>query len=219
MPQRTHPTMRLKIFLFLLAVLTTGQVFACESKKDFDESGSGIEAKDISVSYDIVQKDRPIVTTLAVLANNTGSCVDNIVVEVRHFNSAGAMINAQTESLYGVIIPSHKEAAINIRTEATKQESEYASTKLRVVSVDERVTNEPKKRHWAIELFFSLLPILLLIGVWLYFIKKSQNKSSPQQKTIQLIEAQNVILERQVAALEKLTTAATALRSGQQSGT
>ena len=47
----------------------------------------------------------------------------------------------------------------------------------------------------------SWLPLLLLLAVWIVFMRLASSKKSPQ---IQLIAAQNALVQRQAAALEKL---------------
>jgi flagellar biogenesis protein FliO len=50
--------------------------------------------------------------------------------------------------------------------------------------------------------------MLLLIGVWIYFMKKMSRKDSPQKRTIELIQEQNLTLARQLEVLERLAVAA-----------
>ena len=54
-----------------------------------------------------------------------------------------------------------------------------------------------------IQLFMSWGPILMLIGVWLWLIKRS-NASNYQNRLIDLMKEQNQTLERQAAAIEKI---------------
>ena len=50
--------------------------------------------------------------------------------------------------------------------------------------------------------------MLLFIGVWIYFMRKMNRKDSPQKRTLELIELQNVTLARQAEAIERLVTIA-----------
>lgn len=49
----------------------------------------------------------------------------------------------------------------------------------------------------------SWLPMLLLIGVWIYFMKKIRK---PQDQTIIHVKEQNDILAKHASALERIAT-------------
>ena len=46
--------------------------------------------------------------------------------------------------------------------------------------------------------------MLLLIGVWIYFMQRMKRKDSPQERTLTLIEQQNTLLAAQVKVLERI---------------
>lgn len=54
------------------------------------------------------------------------------------------------------------------------------------------------------KLLISSFPILLLIGVWIYFMRSMSKKGNPQEKLIDCYERDLVIQERIASALEKI---------------
>lgn len=55
-----------------------------------------------------------------------------------------------------------------------------------------------------VELLVSSFPILLLIGVWIYFVRSMAKKGNPQEKLIECYERDLVFQERIACALEKI---------------
>jgi ATP-dependent Zn protease len=55
-----------------------------------------------------------------------------------------------------------------------------------------------------IQLLISSFPILLLIAVWIYFIRRMANKGNPQERLIECYERNLVFQERIATALEKI---------------
>ena len=54
------------------------------------------------------------------------------------------------------------------------------------------------------QLLISSFPILLLIGVWIYFVRSMGKKGNPQEKLIECYERDLVFQERIACALEKI---------------
>jgi hypothetical protein len=50
--------------------------------------------------------------------------------------------------------------------------------------------------------------MLLLIGVWIFFMRKINRKDSPQAQSLRLIEQQNALFDAQNKLLERLAVAA-----------
>ena len=59
-----------------------------------------------------------------------------------------------------------------------------------------------------IEIFISSIPILLLIGVWVYFMRGSRRFTNAQAdfqaNVLKQMERQTEVMERQAEALEKI---------------
>ena len=60
-----------------------------------------------------------------------------------------------------------------------------------------------------IEILISSIPILLLIGVWVYFMRGSRKFTNTQAdfqaKVLEQMERQTEVMERQTEALEKIS--------------
>jgi len=150
------------------------------------------------------------ITTIGTVKNLSGMRVDELVVEVKYFDQAKRLIDTVTQPLYGVVIPPSQEVSFRVRDAADKSKEAYVSSSVRVVSAEQREVNSPNSKKsssiW-LETFVSWLPMLLLIGVWVFFIKKMNKKDSPQRRTLELIENQNSILSKQLEALDRLASA------------
>ena len=55
-----------------------------------------------------------------------------------------------------------------------------------------------------IQLLISSFPILLLIAVWIYFIRKMSGKENPQQQHLEVAQKNLEVQERIATALEKI---------------
>lgn len=55
-----------------------------------------------------------------------------------------------------------------------------------------------------IQLLISSFPILLLIGVWIYFMRSFSKKGNPQEKLAEYHEKHLAVQERIAVALEKI---------------
>lgn len=164
--------------------------------------------KDLSVGTAALKvsgaEGRQSVLTLGTLVNASASCLDNLVVEVRYFDDKGALIDTTSTELWGVIVPAQGEAAFKVRSNAVNDKAAYATQKIRVMSAEARPGRSVKPNETAMDtaqqIFISWFPMVLLIGVWIYFAKRMK---SPQDKLHQLVEEQNKHLARIATALER----------------
>lgn len=69
-------------------------------------------------------------------------------------------------------------------------------------------TNKPEERPLLMEILVAWGPMLLLIGVWIFFMRKINRKDSPQAQSLRLIEQQNALFDAQNKLLERLAVAA-----------
>jgi len=186
---------------------------ACEEYSDF--AVEKLVISDITINYSLVD-GQSIVTTIGSLKNTSDSPAENIVVEVKYFDGQKKLIDVATEPLYGIKIPKDQEVAFRVRDVADKEKTAYVSNSVRVVSADQGYVRNPKTNQnssfW-INLLSSWGPMLLLISVWIFFIRKNTKKGSPQVRSVELVEQQNQILTRQLEVLERLAAAAENLKS------
>ena len=192
----------LLVFATLLSFSLT--VFAaCGQRLPFDPAT--ISITDTSLTY--TQGEGPaFVTTIATIKNSSESLIEDIVVEVKYFNADKKLIDVVTQPIYGLVVPASQEVAFRVRDLADKPKTAYVSNSIRVVSAEQRATQQPKPKQssfsWA-DLLASWGPMLLLIAVWVFFMRRMNKKGSPQVRTVELIEKQNAVLERLASAAEK----------------
>lgn len=194
----------------MIIVLMTFSVFAvaCTGNGNIDVSAAKITVSDTSISYTQDEGSR-IITTFGLIKNATEACVGDIVVEVTYFDSQNKQVDVVTELLYDIVIPPSQEVKFRVRNAADKPKESYTSSSVRVISAEPRISKQSsqnKKSPW-LELLIGWSPMLLLIGVWLWVIRKYSGSKSPQQRSLAVLEAQLNTLTRQVEVLERLTAA------------
>src|SRR5258708_36315495 len=129
-----------------------------------------------------------MMATLGALKNSSSTCFNSVVVEVKYFDSKNQLIDSITKELYGVVAPPSQEVAIRIRDEAANPKEAYASQVVRVVDAEPRRASLNAKSQSvgaiAIDYLANWAPMLLLIGVWIFFMQRMKRKDSPQGKTL-----------------------------------
>ncbi|MDR0776379.1 MAG: hypothetical protein LBE81_07050 [Azonexus sp.] len=191
-----------KLILVSLICFPLTVFAACgQSISSFDSTTVSIT--DVSLTY-AQSEGYSFVTTIGTIKNASESLIENLVIEVKYFDADKKLIDVVTQPVYGLVVPASQEVAFRIRDVADKPKAAYASNAVRVVSAEPRVTRQPQPKQssfsWIVDVLVSWVPILLLIAVWIYFMRR---KDSPQARTIELIEKQNAILERLAVAVEK----------------
>lgn len=194
---------KLRSFLVALLFLPLAVWAACFSPQPFDESR--VSVVNTSLSYGQGERTS-FITTIGSISNTSDALIEDIVVEVKYFNAKKKLIDVVTQPIYGLVVPPSQEVAFRVRDVADKSKVSYASSAVRIVSANQRVTQQPQPKsssNYGIDFFASWGPMLLLIAVWIYFMRKANRKDSPQVRTIDLIEKQNAVLDRIAAAAEK----------------
>jgi len=176
---------------------------ACGQRLPFDPSLVSIT--DTSLTY-AKNDGASSITTIGTIKNSSESLIEDIVVEVKYFNAEKSLIDVVTKPIYGLVVPASQEVAFRIREIADKPKAAYVSSSVRVISAEQRAIQQPQSRQpsfsWS-DLLASWGPMLLLIAVWIFFMRGMNKKGSPQVRTVELIEKQNAILERLATAAEK----------------
>jgi len=128
------------------------------------------------------------------------------VVEVKYFDQQGKKIDVVTQHLYGIVVPAKEEVDFRVRDQADKTKANYVTSSARIVSAEEKCSPKRKKKKHSliVELLISWGPMLLLIGVWLLFMKKYNGKSSPQKQSLLILEQQTKLLKQQAEAIERI---------------
>jgi len=150
-----------------------------------------------------------MLTVLGELKNTSKSCIENIIVEVKFFDTQNKLVDANTEPVQGVEVLPGQEVAFRSVVFATRPKGSYSSVTARVVAAEQKITKKPRsaepERPWLADVFISWFPMLLLIGVWVFIMyRMSNSKKSPQAKSQALVTEQNAILREQLKALERI---------------
>lgn len=198
---------RVTITAVLLVLLTCPLV--CLGQEDAGTVVNGITVSGLSMNYSEDQDGR-MITTFGTFKNSSDVDVDEIFVEIKYFDSGKNLVDVVTRPIYGLVVPAGQEVSFRVRDEADKKKEAYASSTARVISAEPKTRVQERKKEssssW-IELFLGWFPMLFLIAIWIFFVRRYSGKSSPQQRTLALVEKQNDILSRQVEMLERIASA------------
>lgn len=198
-----------------LLTLVVGLLLSLGSAPCFAGSSdaSNASVQDLSVqdaTFDVTSVDNDsYVTTMGSIKNASAACFDELVVEIKYFDANKTLVDTITQPLYGIVVPPSEEVAFRVRDIAAKPKTAYTSQSIRVISAEPRSQgrNSSGVSSTIAKVLASWGPILLLIGVWVYFMQRMRRKDSPQERTLALIQQQNGILEAQYKVLERLTVA------------
>ncbi len=195
----------LAISLFTMA----GTAFAC-CNSELKAPSSAVKVIDPTFSVRMAES-RPVVTVLGTFQNTTENTVGSLVVEAKLTDSAGKLVDVLTEALYGINVPAGQQVAFRMQGAAAANESAYAGVQARVTSGETQQAKprgEQKTDNRFVSFLITWWPVLLVVLVWLYLIRKQTGKNSPQNRALNLIAEQNIILTKQLAAIETIAAAA-----------
>ncbi len=154
------------------------------------------------------------VVTIGEIQNNSNATLDDLIVEARFFDSDGELIDAAVERLYSISVPPAERVAFRLQSLAIAEDRDYASHQVRLVSASESwpcaqsaSVDSGSNLELIKRLTISSFPILLLIAVWIYFMRRAAGKNSPQSRTLELIDQQNEMLQKQSQAVERIADA------------
>lgn len=154
------------------------------------------------------------VFTIGEIQNNSDATLDDIIVEARFFDADGELIDVTVERLYSVRVPPAESVAFRLQSLALADQEDYVSHQVRIVSASESrpcaqsASGTPTKNSGLVQqLLISSFPILLLIAVWIFFMRRVGGKNSPQNRSLDLIDRQNEMIEKQSNAIERIASA------------
>ncbi|ATQ73191.1 hypothetical protein CR152_00710 [Massilia violaceinigra] len=157
-----------------------------------------------------------MVTSLATLKNASADSVRDVMLEVKYFDASHVLIDTVTQSVDELVVPASGEVAFRISDLASRPKEAYASQEIRIVSAEAIKLHRkpsPSVMSQVLDILYSWGPMLLLIGVYIYFIKRANGKDSPQNRMMVLLESQSAHLDAQLRLLERLAVAAEAQAS------
>lgn len=199
-----------QLFLAPLLALVLSNALAC-AEHDLPDAGSSVQVAETSVITS--KNDGPLlVTVLGTLKNTTGKRIENLVIEAKLTDASGKVIDVLSERVYGLVVPAGQDVAFRLQAPAAAGPDAYAGARARVVSAEAHAPFTPRAAksvpHPVIDLLVSWGPMILLIAVWLFMMRRYSGKGSTQDKMLAAIGEQNTLLARQIAAIESIAAAA-----------
>ncbi len=154
------------------------------------------------------------VFTIGEIQNNSDAMLDDIVVEARFFDADGELIDVTVERLYSIKVPPAESVAFRLQSLALAEQGDYVSHQVRLIAASEsrpcaQSANRPSNSNFELikKLLISSFPILLLIAVWIFFMRRYGGKNSPQNRSLDLIDKQNEMIQKQSGAIERIADA------------
>lgn len=169
-----------------------------------DTSMLEVKASSVDVSVD---GGRRWVTTLGTIANPSRNCFQNVVLELQYFDAAKNHVDTLSETLEGVVVPAGETVQFRVREPASRDAAAYVSQSVRVVDADMRWTKAPAATNAFVDLLTSWAPMLILIAVWIYFIRRSSSGKSLQGRMFAVMEQQLEVARAQSLAIQKAAAA------------
>lgn len=197
--------------LIIVALLTFVKVsYAC-CESELKDPPASVEI--LAPTFSVTGTDGPqLLTVVGTFRNKTETTVGDLVVEARLLDTTGNVVDVLSQPVYGLLVRAGQEVSFRMQGPAAVQASAYASVQARVTSGVSQQPRPPRSERREESQLVSLLvswgPMLLLIVVWIYMARKYSGKGSAQDRTIDLIAEQNVILSKQLAAIEAIAAAA-----------
>jgi hypothetical protein len=201
-----------KKILAVSLIAMTGSAFACcNSELKYPDEAVKVVGPTVTTS----KTDGPLlVTVLGTFQNTTEHPVSELVVEAKLIDSTGKTVDVLTQPVYGIVVPAGHQVAFRMQAPAAAKESAYASVQARVTSGESHLPSQPraeqKDENPYIAFLVSWGPMLLLIAVWIFWARKYSGKGSPQHRSLDLIAEQNVMLAKQLTAIESIALSARA---------
>lgn len=209
-----------RTFLITLLLIFFSLPLQAVNDEDVNADLTKLNITDSSLSYSETDGKRSV-TILGTLKNTNPFPVDELIIEARFFDAQKKLVDVITQPLYQAIVPISKEVAFRLKGSADKLKDSYDTYNVQVVYAEQHFVNQPNKRRgfWT-ELLISLLPLLLLILVYIFYMRKCMGRNSPQMKMIPLIERQidileqtSVIASQNLAMIERIAVAAEKISS------
>lgn len=181
--------------IIIITILISSNVNAIENSSFAVQS---LEITKSSINF-TPYDDYNEITCVGKIKNKSDVAINEVVFQVQYFNSENELIDTVTGHDYSFIVPPKEEIAFRVSdTAARKLSKDYASHKVIITSAKQDLpTSSKKKNNFIIELLISWGPMLLLIAVWIFFMRKYQGKNSPQKKIIGIQEKQYEAIKKQ----------------------
>jgi ATP-dependent Zn protease len=197
--------------LKLLAIfLLTSYInaYGCDAYEQTEQLASKLTISDTSLNFS--QADGfGTISIMGTIKNQSKFQAEDLVIEVKYFDQQGKKSDVVTQTLYGIVVPPSQEVDFRVRDQADKSKEFYVTSSARIVSAQPKCLpkSKTKKNSLIVELLISWGPMLLLIGVWIFAMKKYSGKNSPQKQSLSILEKQTEIISQQAGAIERIANA------------
>jgi hypothetical protein len=164
---------------------------------------SMLEVKPSSMDVSVDAGHR-MVTTLGTITNPSTNCFHNVVVELQYFDAAKNHIDTVVETMDGFLVPAGETVEFRVREPASREASTYASQRVRLVDADVVWVKAPAAaKDPFLDLLLSWGPMLVLIAVWVFFMRRQSGAKSIQSRMFAVMERQLAVAEAQSRAIQQ----------------
>ena len=172
-----------------------------------DADPMALVATPSSLSVD-TEGSRRTVTTLGTITNPSGVCFTDLAVEVQYFDATGQHVDTVVQSLSDVVSPAGEPVEFRVIAPAARDAKAYATQRARVVDGSARWTKATDPGHGAfLDLLLSWGPMILLIVVWLFMVRRCSGARSIQGRMLPMIEQQVKTQQEQSQAMQRIAAA------------
>jgi ATP-dependent Zn protease len=206
----------MRVLLSVLSLLLASNTLAA-CAKDLQDPSNDVQVVEASVTT--TKTDGPVfVSVIGELRNTTNNKIDELVIEAKLTNSKGKVIDVISEPVYGLVVPAGQQVAFRLQGPAAADQGSYSGVTARVISgtsnAPSALSSSAQKSFKYLEILISWAPMIFLILVWVVLARKYSGKGSNQEKMLAAIGEQNALLEKQIAAIETIASAASAQKRG-----
>ncbi|WP_347485143.1 hypothetical protein ABFV80_003038 [Vandammella animalimorsus] len=201
----------MKHCFLLSATLTCAAALAAATARAQAPGYDTVRLSNVDYSYSAPAEGKACcgaLTALGKATNTSEQVLEDPVFEAQFFDAQGKLIDAFNELTFGLKLPPGQDMMVNLSGRARYDAGRYASVQIRLISGD---FTEPSSGQHAsalshtvwMQLLLNWGPVLLLIGVWLWLVRRSCG-TTYSRDLLASVQEQNQLLARQVAALERL---------------
>ncbi len=167
-----------------------------------DMSMLEIKATAMDVSMDDGHR---MVTTLGTITNPSTNCFGNVVVELQYFDASKNHIDTVVEKMPDLLVPAGESVEFRVREPASREAAVYATQSLRMVDADVIWDKAPaaRKNPW-VDLLSSWVPMLVLIGAWIFIMRRHYGKNSARALLVAASQSQLKAAQEQTEALRRI---------------
>lgn len=170
-----------------------------------DMSMLEVKPSSMDVSMDAGHR---MVTTLGTITNPSANCFKNVVVELQYFDAAKNHIDTVVETMDGFLVPGGETVEFRVREPATREAGTYATQRVRLVDADVVWVKAPAAgKDPVVEILLAWAPMLLLIAVWVFWMRRSTGAKSIQSRMFAVMERQLAVAEAQSRAIQQAAAA------------